>query len=85
MNLTKRLGKPAKASAGKGVFNVTRIIIGTAIQALAADALDGWLSWALWALVAWNVAVLVLLVIGSMQLASEAVNRANERAARRLP
>jgi hypothetical protein len=35
--------------------------------------------------VAWNVAVLVLLVIGSMQLASEAVNRANERAARRLP
>lgn len=44
----------------------------TAVQVLAALALDGWLAWAMWAVASRNVFIAVLLIVGLAKLADDA-------------
>ena len=60
-----------KPSVAKGAFNITSIVAATAIQVLAALALDGWLAIGLWVVAGRNVIVLILTMLGLLQMAVE--------------
>lgn len=54
---------------------VMRCIAFTAIEVAAALALDGWLALGLWVIAAWNVVLLILLVIGMAQASTKLADR----------
>lgn len=59
------------APAAKNVmFTYARALMFTAIEVLAALALDGWLAAAVWAIAAWNVLLLTMLTFGLAQIAA---------------
>lgn len=61
--------KHAAPKAHRAVRAVLLTIIFTAVEVLAALALDGWLSVALWLIAAWNAVRLAFLVWGLATLA----------------
>lgn len=64
--------KHSTPKAGNVMFAYGCGLAFTAIEAVAALALDGWLSVAVWSIAAWNVLLLVALTFGLAQLAARA-------------
>lgn len=71
--------KTEQKAAGKVLLNVSLAALFTTVEVLAALALDGWLSVALWAIAAWNVAKVVVLIIGLAVLADQALKAGESR------
>lgn len=65
--------KSEKTAVLKVMVRIALAAIFITVEVLAALALDGWLSVALWLIAAWNVGVVLLLIIGLSILADRAL------------
>lgn len=55
------------------LFAISWALAFTAVEVLAALALDGWISWALWVIAARNVLIVITTIYGLAKLATEAL------------